>query len=167
MSRHTDESWFLHFQQEGEMTSTTAVGERYRLPTGKAVVATSRGEPIVMIERCVPSGPNGLDIAKQFKDNVRVMAAGREMLRVLTLIANSDPGDVHPNFRQLAIDVLDQAEPPLFNVTYNNNVGAFASLEIKFTGTNDECFNYILQHQGQSVDYALKHGGWRIDKVQE
>jgi hypothetical protein len=36
-----------------------------------------------------------------------------------------------------------------------------------FTGTHNECFAYILNHQGQSVDYALKHGGWRIDPYAE
>ena len=28
--------------------------------------------------------------------------------------------------------------------------------------THNEAFAYILDHQGQSFDYATKHGGWRV-----
>lgn len=164
MSRHTDESWFLHFHQEGEITSTTAVGERFRLPMVKAVVSTCRGEPIVMIEQCGPSGPNGLGISKQFKENVRVMAAAREMLRVLKHLADElDHGELPDAEAKMIWDAIAAAEPPLFNVYEQHFKTGYK--HHRFTGTNDECFNYILQHQGQSVDYALKQGGWKIESV--
>ena len=31
-----------------------------------------------------------------------------------------------------------------------------------FGGTADECFEFILDHQGHSVQYALEHGGYKI-----
>ena len=36
--------------------------------------------------------------------------------------------------------------------------------KLLFSGTNDQCFEFILKHQGFSVDYALKHGGYEIKK---
>jgi hypothetical protein len=36
-----------------------------------------------------------------------------------------------------------------------------------FVGTNDECFIFLLKHQGQSVNYALKYGGYAIKPVFE
>lgn len=33
---------------------------------------------------------------------------------------------------------------------------------LKFEGTDNECFSYILGHQSQSVDYAMKYEGWKI-----
>lgn len=32
------------------------------------------------------------------------------------------------------------------------------------TGTYDECWVYILKHQGNSVSYALRYGDWKIIK---
>lgn len=37
--------------------------------------------------------------------------------------------------------------------------------EMIFAGSNDECFTYILKHQSQSVDHAMKHEGWAITEV--
>jgi hypothetical protein len=35
----------------------------------------------------------------------------------------------------------------------------------KFSGSSyDDCFNWILRHQGQSVAYALTYGGYAIIK---
>ena len=39
--------------------------------------------------------------------------------------------------------------------------------DIKFTGTDDECRVWILQHQGQSMAYALKHGGYTINPMSD
>lgn len=32
----------------------------------------------------------------------------------------------------------------------------------KFVGTHNQCFEYILKHQSQSVEWAIKHEGWAI-----
>jgi hypothetical protein len=37
----------------------------------------------------------------------------------------------------------------------------------KFRGTEPECFRFIVFGQGQSVDYATKHGGWTLEPVPE
>jgi len=37
--------------------------------------------------------------------------------------------------------------------------------EPRFEGTYNECFYYILKHQPQSVNWATKHGGWKIEQV--
>ena len=34
--------------------------------------------------------------------------------------------------------------------------------KFKFAGTHNECFAYILNHQGQSVHYAIRFQGWNI-----
>ena len=31
-----------------------------------------------------------------------------------------------------------------------------------FKGTNNKCFEYVLNDQGNSVDYACKYGGYKI-----
>jgi hypothetical protein len=34
--------------------------------------------------------------------------------------------------------------------------------------TNDfEPFKYLLRHQGQSTNYALKYGGWKVEEINE
>lgn len=33
-----------------------------------------------------------------------------------------------------------------------------------FKGTNNKCFEYVLNDQGNSVDYACKYGGYKILK---
>ena len=35
----------------------------------------------------------------------------------------------------------------------------------QFRGSDLECFEYILKNQSFSVDYATKHGGWKINKT--
>ena len=35
----------------------------------------------------------------------------------------------------------------------------------KFRGDKDACFNYILKHQGNSVDHATKYEGWAIEET--
>ena len=32
--------------------------------------------------------------------------------------------------------------------------------------THNEAFRYILKAQGQSFDYALKYGGWKVIQIQ-
>ena len=34
-----------------------------------------------------------------------------------------------------------------------------------FKGSHNECFTFILQHQGQSVDYAMKYEGYAIELI--
>jgi len=34
-----------------------------------------------------------------------------------------------------------------------------------FRGTEDECFKYVLDHQGMSVDWAIRYEGWAIGPV--
>ena len=46
---------------------------------------------------------------------------------------------------------------PAFRVLYEGDE--------RMVGTHNECFAYVLRRQGQSVDYALKHGGWAIEPV--
>jgi hypothetical protein len=33
----------------------------------------------------------------------------------------------------------------------------------RFAGTSNECFVYILKNQSQSVDWACKYEGWKIE----
>ena len=35
----------------------------------------------------------------------------------------------------------------------------------QFRGSDFDCFEYILKHQTNSVDYATKHAGWAIEKT--
>ncbi|KKN68466.1 hypothetical protein LCGC14_0451020 [marine sediment metagenome] len=35
-----------------------------------------------------------------------------------------------------------------------------------FRGTNIECYSFILRHQPQSVDWAMKYSGYRIEPVE-
>lgn len=148
MSRHTDESWFLYFHKDDSAYIDTTDGAR---------IANIAG-PVYSNPR-VDQMRSGL-IALQFKDNVRVMAAGREMLRVLKHLADElDHGELPDAEAKMIWDVLEIAEPPLFNVFDDTRKLP------RFQGTHDECFIYILKHQGQSVDYALKHGGWKIESV--
>lgn len=37
--------------------------------------------------------------------------------------------------------------------------------ESGFTGTQDECWRHVQRAQAQSVDWALKWGGWKIEPV--
>lgn len=30
-----------------------------------------------------------------------------------------------------------------------------------------EAFKYLLNHQGQSTDYALKWGGWKVEQIDQ
>ena len=46
----------------------------------------------------------------------------------------------------------------MFNVLFNN--------KILFTGTNNQCFDFLLKYQPFSVDYALKYGGYKLVKQQ-
>lgn len=34
--------------------------------------------------------------------------------------------------------------------------------EVMFSGTHNQCFAYIMNHQSQSVDWAIKYEGWEI-----
>jgi hypothetical protein len=34
-------------------------------------------------------------------------------------------------------------------------------------GTHDRCFQYIHDAQGQSVDWAVKYEGWKIEPIDE
>lgn len=34
--------------------------------------------------------------------------------------------------------------------------------EVLFRGKRDECFGFIMRHQGQSVEYATTYGGYKI-----
>lgn len=34
---------------------------------------------------------------------------------------------------------------------------------VMFRGTENECFGYILEHQSQSVSWAIKNEGWDIE----
>lgn len=47
----------------------------------------------------------------------------------------------------------------MFEVYKNNN--------LVFTGTNFECFKYILDHQPQSVSWAERYGGWSMKQKEE
>jgi len=35
-----------------------------------------------------------------------------------------------------------------------------------FKGSDNECWVYIHKHQGQSVDWACKHEGWKIEELE-
>lgn len=88
------------------------------------------------------------------------MAAAREMLAALKAYETADQTGISPKaLRGLIRQAIEAAEPPLFK--------AVKDAKVMFSGTNDECFVYIQNHQGQSVDYALKYGGWRIDPYEE
>lgn len=38
--------------------------------------------------------------------------------------------------------------------------------KVRFTGTHDECFEWILHHQPQSVSWAMKYEGYKIVPVE-
>ena len=37
----------------------------------------------------------------------------------------------------------------------------------RFRGTPNECWIKLLKSQGQSTDYAIKYGGWKILTLEE
>jgi len=39
--------------------------------------------------------------------------------------------------------------------------------EVRYAGTPDECWVYILKHQPQSVYWACKYGGWEMRPKEE
>ena len=41
----------------------------------------------------------------------------------------------------------------------------FKSGQLQFKGTYFECFAYILNHQPQSVSWALRYGGWKVKEI--
>ena len=47
----------------------------------------------------------------------------------------------------------------------NKKYAVFKSGQLRFKGTYDECFAYILNHQPQSISWALCHGGWAVDEI--
>ena len=46
-------------------------------------------------------------------------------------------------------------------------VQVFKDGELKFTGTDHECWVYILKHQSQSVYWACKYEGWEMRLKEE
>jgi hypothetical protein len=36
--------------------------------------------------------------------------------------------------------------------------------KFRFSGTANECFRYILRHQGQSFAWAVRYGRWSLKK---
>ena len=53
--------------------------------------------------------------------------------------------------------------------TYTLIIKQDGELKKKFTGQKSdfEAFKYLLNHQGQSTDWALKYGGWSVEIVNE
>jgi len=35
-----------------------------------------------------------------------------------------------------------------------------------FSGTDNECFEWLLNHQSMSTDWAIKHEGYKIEGVE-
>lgn len=46
-----------------------------------------------------------------------------------------------------------------YNVTHDG--------EMRYEGTKDQCWVFILRHQSQSVDWAMKYEGWKITNIGE
>lgn len=146
----TDETWFLRFE--------SATGEKR-----SATLQTSNGEALAEIHAVdFHRRPNGPALRAAFADNVRLMAASREMFRALGPLVRAavDLGlaEDHPLVVE-AMSAIERARPDLSSVLHE---GA-----LRFVGTDDECFEFILRRQGQSVAYALAHGGWAIEPFVE
>lgn len=146
----TDETWFLRFEgRAGERKSAT--------------LQTTNGEALAEI-RAVDfhRRPNGPALRTAFVDNVRLMAASREMFRALGPLVRAAVELGLPEDHPLVADAtaaIWKARPDVKSATYDGAV--------RFVGTDDECFEFILRSQGQSVDYALAHGGWGIEPFVE
>ena len=146
----TDETWFLRFEgRAGERKSAT--------------LQTTNGEALAEI-RAVDfhRRPNGPALRAAFVDNVRLMAASRELFRALGPLVRAAVELGLPEDHPLVADAtaaIWKARPDVKSVTYDGAV--------RFVGTDDECFEFILRSQGQSVDYALAHGGWGIEPFVE
>lgn len=146
----TDETWFLHFEK--------ATGRK-----SSALVQVTNGEAVAEI-RAVDfhRRPNGPAVRASFEDNVRLMAASREMFRALGPLVRAALELGLPQDHPLIVDAMaavEKARPDQKAVVHEG--------QVRFVGTDDECFEFILGNQGQSVHYALAHGGWTIESFVE
>ncbi|GJD90896.1 hypothetical protein BHAOGJBA_4440 [Methylobacterium hispanicum] len=146
----TGETWFLHFEK--------ATGRK-----SSELVQVANGDAVAEI-RAVDfhRRPNGPAVRASFEDNVRLMAASREMFRALGPLVRAALELGLPENHPLIVDAMaafEKARPDRKAVVHEG--------EVRFVGTDDECFEFILGHQGQSVQYALAHGGWAIESFVE
>ncbi|OAH23780.1 hypothetical protein AX289_25150 [Methylorubrum populi] len=146
----TDETWFLRFEK--------ASGRKE-----SALVQTTNGEALAEI-RAVDHHrrPNGPKLRASFEDNVRLMGASREMFRALGPLMRAAIAHGLPEDSPVVVDAMvaiERARPEIKSVVHDGAV--------RFVGTDDECFDFILRKQGQSVTYALAHGGWAIEPFVE
>ena len=53
--------------------------------------------------------------------------------------------------------------------TYTFKIYQDNQLKKEFVNENNDCkaFGWLLNNQGQSTDYALRHGGWKVEQINE
>lgn len=152
---HTDESWFTYFHADRGNP---------RGSKDRATIQTTTGAVMVELTPASPHyrpRPQTERLRADFEDNVRLMGAARDLFGSLKQLIQAGidaglPADT-PALRN-ALAALDMAVPAKVEVRHEGVV--------KFSGTHNEAFQYILQSQGQSYDYAVKHGGWSVDPVE-
>lgn len=92
----------------------------------------------------------------EFEDILAVMASGPALLHDLRSMVALHEGD--PDLAGRLADARDAvwiAEPPIKVLSHDG-------VE-RYRGTDNECFSVLLGLQGQSVDWAMKWGGWTIE----
>jgi hypothetical protein len=150
----TDESWFTYFHAEQG---------KPRGSKDYATVQDTKGAVILEIRPASPHyrpRPQTARLLADFEDNVRLAGASREMfvsLRQLLQAALDSGMPMDSAAVRNAQAAIEMAAPPRFEALHEGVV--------KYTGTHNECFVYIHNSQGQSVDYAVKHGSWSIEPV--
>ncbi|MGY3582223.1 hypothetical protein ACVIGB_000852 [Bradyrhizobium sp. USDA 4341] len=151
---YTDEKWFTYFH---------AKQGNPRGSKDRATVQDTNGAVILEISPASPHyrpRPQTAQLLADFEDNVRLAGAAREMfvsLRQLLQAAIDAGIPVDAAVIRNAQAAIEMAAPQKFEARHDGVV--------KYTGTHNECFGYIHNSQGQSFDYAVKHGGWSIERA--
>jgi hypothetical protein len=149
---HTDESWFTYFHRDQANPRGSKDGATFQTTNGAVMMEITPASPFRK------SHPNTEKLRTEFEDNVRMAGAAREMFVSLKHLVQAAidagmPMDT-PAIRN-ALVAIERAAPYKYDVVHDGLK--------KYRGTHDECFRYIMDSQGQSVDYAINYGGWGIE----
>jgi hypothetical protein len=151
---HTDETWFTYFH---------AGKGKSRGSKDTATIQTTTGEVIMSVEPSLGFrvGPQTEEVRESFEDNARLAGAAREMfaaLRPLVQLAIDAGVSADAPAIKNALDAIEKAQPTKWDVLHDGAA--------RYRGTHNECWEFIMNSQGQSVDYAIKHGNWAIERAE-
>jgi hypothetical protein len=152
----TNQSWFTYFH---------AKQGNPRGSKDRATIQDTSGAVILEISPASPHyrpRPQTAQLLADFEDNARLAGAAREMFGSLRLLLQAaiDAGmPLESAAIRNAQAAIEMAAPKKFDVLHDGVV--------KYNGTHNECFRYVLDSQGQSFDYAVEYGGWSVEPARE